>query len=95
MSLQAAGVAAGVVQNAAALFRDPQHQARGFWQSFENHPMFGTRPFDRYPARWSESSLEPYLRSPYFGEHTFEVFAELCAMTVEEVATGIGDGLFA
>jgi len=94
VAMQAAGVAAGVVQNARDLFADPQHRARGFWRSFEDHPLFGTRPFDRFPARFSGSDLEPYRRSPYFGEHNFDVWGELCGYTDTEVALGIGDGPF-
>ena len=92
--LQAGGVPAGVVQDASDLAVDPQLAARGFWRTFEDHPHFGTRPFDRFPALWSTSTLEPYRRSPYFGEHNFEVYGDLAGFSVEEIAVGIGDDLF-
>jgi crotonobetainyl-CoA:carnitine CoA-transferase CaiB-like acyl-CoA transferase len=91
--LQGAGVPAGKVQNAADLLADEQLQARDFWREFD-HPYFGIRPFDRFPAIWSRSRLEPYLRSPYFGEHNFEIYGDVAGMTEEEIAIAIGDGLF-
>ena len=92
--LQAAGVPAGMVQNAEDLYQDPQHRARGFWRSFKEHPHFGERPYDRFPALWSDTGLEPYRRAPYFGEHNFEVYGELVGLSDEEIAVGMGEGLF-
>ena len=93
--LQAAGVAAGVVQNADDLYRcDPQLAARGFWLDAEL-AEFGPRPHDRFPAVWSESSLEPYRPPPaYLGEANFDVWTELAGLDVDEVAEGVADGLF-
>jgi len=92
--LQAAGVAAGMVQDAADLLDDPQHRARGFWRRFDEHPIFGPRPYDRFPARWSTSDLEPYRRAPVFGEHDDEVWGGVCGLDASEVAAGLADGLF-
>ncbi len=93
--LQAVGVAAGVVQNAEDLHRrDPQHAARGFWLDAE-HAELGRRPHDRFPAVWSESSLEPYRLPPaYLGEANFDVWTEIAGLSFDEVAEGIADGLF-
>lgn len=94
-ALQAAGIAAGAVQDAADLIeRDPQHAARGFWRAWKDHPLYGDRLHEAFPARWSTTDLEPYLRSPYFGEHSFEIYGELAGRTDEEIAIGIADGLF-
>jgi crotonobetainyl-CoA:carnitine CoA-transferase CaiB-like acyl-CoA transferase len=92
--LQQAGVAAGKVQDAASLTADPQLQARSFFRQFVDHPHFGTRPHDRFPAIWSSTTLEPYRRSPYFGEHMFEIYGELAGLSDEQIAEGIGDRLF-
>ena len=47
------------------------------------------------PAIWSTSDLEPYLLSgAYIGEHNFEVYTDLAGMSEEEIAVGMGDGLF-
>ncbi len=87
--LQRAGVPAGKVQDAADLMSDPQLVARGLWSTCE-HGVFGERPFDRYPALWSDMDLEPYLPPPsYVGEHNFEVFEELAGMDVGEIAEGM------
>jgi len=92
--LQAAGVPAGVVQDGPALMADPQLAARDFWRSFD-HQVFGQRPFDRFPALWSGTDLEPYVPSPgYLGEHNFDVFTQLAGMSEEDIAVGMGEGLF-
>jgi benzylsuccinate CoA-transferase BbsF subunit len=93
-ALQAVGVPAAVVHDGAGLSDDPQFAARDFWGEFD-HQVFGRRPFDRFPARWSGTDLEPYLPSPgYLGEHNFEVFTELAGMSEEDIALGMADGLF-
>ena len=92
--LQQAGVAAGVVQNAPDLLEDAQHLARGFWQGFADHPIYGPRPYDRYPAVWSGSDLTPYRRAPVFGEHNVEVYRDVCGLDEADVAAGIDCGLF-
>ena len=92
--LQGAGVPAGRIQHAGDLMADPQLAARGMWREFE-HPTFGTRPHDRFPAIWSRMSLEPYLRAPsYPGEHNLEVYPELLDLDESAVAEAMGDGLF-
>lgn len=92
--LQQAAVAAGVVQNAPDLVGDVQHLARGFWQRFADHPLYGPRPYDRFPALWSGSDLTPYRRAPVFGEHNLEVYRDVCGLDETEVAAGIAGGLF-
>ncbi|MDH3678374.1 MAG: CoA transferase [Acidimicrobiia bacterium] len=95
VELQRLGVAAGAVQNAEDLLeRDEQHAARRFWLTAE-HDQFGSRPHDRFPALWSRSRLDPYLRAPsYLGEANFDVWCEVAELGPEEVAEGIADGLF-
>jgi crotonobetainyl-CoA:carnitine CoA-transferase CaiB-like acyl-CoA transferase len=92
--LQAAGVPAGRIQDAADLMADPQLVARDVWRTFD-HATFGTRPHDRYPAIWSGTDLEPY-RPPvaYPGEHNFEVYPLLLGIDEAAVAEGMNDGLF-
>jgi benzylsuccinate CoA-transferase BbsF subunit len=93
-TLQDAGVPAGAIQGAADLMRDPQLVARGLWHHCD-HAVFGERPYDRFPALWSEMDLAPYIPPPsYVGEHNFEVYEELAGMDVEAIAAGMGDGLF-
>ncbi|HKA04293.1 MAG TPA: CoA transferase, partial [Acidimicrobiales bacterium] len=93
-ALQAAGVPAGRVQDARDLMADPQHEARRFWRRAE-HPVFGERPYDRFPAIWSSSDLEPYLLSgAYVGEHNFDVYTDLAGMTDDAIGVGMAEGLF-
>ena len=93
VALQSNGVPAGKVQEGGDLMADPQLVARDFWRACDQ-AVFGERPYDRFPALWSETGLEPYLPSGAFiGEHNFEVYRD-GGMSEEDIATGIGDGLF-
>jgi crotonobetainyl-CoA:carnitine CoA-transferase CaiB-like acyl-CoA transferase len=93
-ALQGNGVPAGKVQDGGDLMADPQLVARDFWRS-NDHAVFGPRPYDRFPAIWSTSDLEPYLLSgAYIGEHNFEVYRDLAGMSEDDIAVGMGDGLF-
>ncbi len=94
VELQETGVPAGAVQDARSLEQCPQLQARDVFRSFADHPLFGDRAHERFPAIFSESDLTPYLRSPYLGEHNFEVYGELAGLSDEDIAIGIGDELF-
>jgi crotonobetainyl-CoA:carnitine CoA-transferase CaiB-like acyl-CoA transferase len=92
--LQAAAVPAGKIQNGEDLMADPQLVDRKMWGTFD-HAVFGSRPFDRYPAIWSGTTLQPYMAAPaYIGEHNFEVYAEVAGLDEATVAEGISDGLF-
>jgi len=92
--LQEAGVPAGKVQHTGDLMADPHLEARAFWQTFD-HPAFGTRPHDRFPALWSGTDLEPYRRAgAYVGEHNFEIYPELLGMDEGAVAEAMSEGLF-
>ena len=94
-TLQAAGVPAGKVQHAGDLAEsDPQLAARGFWVDVD-HGVFGARRTDTFPAQWNGHRLDNPLLSPtYLGEHNFDVWTELAGLEFDEVAEGMGDGLF-
>ena len=93
--LQAAGVAAGVVQDAGDLVeRDPQHAATEFWHTVDLAD-YGPRLADRFPARWDGQRLPADRPAPaYLGEANFEVLTELGGLEVDEVAEGMADGRF-
>lgn len=93
--LQAAGVPAGPVQDAADLYeRDPQHAARGFWRTVK-HDGFGARPVDHFPALFDGERLEVDPAAPvYLGEHNFDVWTEVAGYEFDEVAEGMGTNLF-
>lgn len=93
--LQATGVPAGKVQHAGDLCdHDPQLTERGFWIDIE-HDVFGPRRTDTFPAKWDGERLLPPMLSPaYLGEHNFDVWTEVAGLEFDDVAEGIGDGLF-
>ena len=92
--LQGAGVPAGRVQHGGHLYTDDEQlAARGFFGTLASD-VFGDRPFERFPALFSSSVLEPYRPAPnYLGEHAFEVLGELAGMDEEAVAVAMGEGL--
>jgi len=93
-ALQAAGVPAGRVQDGGALMADVQHEARRFWRHVD-HAVFGPRPYDRFPAVWSGTDLEPYLPSgAYVGEDNFAVYKELAGLSDDEIGVAMAEGLF-
>jgi crotonobetainyl-CoA:carnitine CoA-transferase CaiB-like acyl-CoA transferase len=94
VALQSNGVPAGKVQDGGDLMADPQHVHRGLFRHTE-HVVFGDRPYDRFPAIWSGTDLEPYVLSGgYIGESNFDVYTELAGVSEEDIAVGIGDGLY-
>jgi crotonobetainyl-CoA:carnitine CoA-transferase CaiB-like acyl-CoA transferase len=93
--LQAAGIPAGKVQNMRDMTeRDEQLAARQWLVEVENK-LLGRHHLDVFPALFGETPLGPYAPAPYFGEHNFEVYAELLGMSEAEIAAAIGEGLFA
>ncbi|WP_420611202.1 CoA transferase [Candidatus Poriferisodalis sp.] len=93
-ALQGAGVPAGPVQSSHQLYADdPQHADRGFWQPVD-HAVFGERTVDAFAGLWNGRRWTPRHLSPaYLGEHNFDVWAD-AGYSPEEIAEGIGDGLF-
>ncbi|HEY7163037.1 MAG TPA: CoA transferase [Candidatus Binatia bacterium] len=66
------------------IFEDPQHEARGFWQSVE-HPELNTS-ID-YPGgftKFTEGTCRIARRAPLIGEHNEEVYGDL-GITKEEL----------
>jgi crotonobetainyl-CoA:carnitine CoA-transferase CaiB-like acyl-CoA transferase len=83
--LQAAGIAAGVVQDIEDLLeRDPQLRARGALVELP-HPKLGAFGHMRTPIRFSVDEFKPY-RAPGMGEHNREIALGLA---------GLDDGRFA
>lgn len=83
--LQEAGIAAGVVQNAGDLRRDPQLEARGFFRSMPNSggPDAIT---DDSPIRFEDGTGGEWRAAPRLGQHNQEVFSELLGMSTAEIA---------
>jgi crotonobetainyl-CoA:carnitine CoA-transferase CaiB-like acyl-CoA transferase len=93
-ALQSNGVPAGKVQDGGDLTADPQHVHRNLFRQTQ-HAVFGERSYDRVPAIWSGTDLEPYVLSgSYIGEDNFDVYQKLAGISEEDIALGIGDGLY-
>ena len=82
--LQAAGVAAGVVQSCAELHRDPQIVARKAL-ALREHPEMGRVPYEAWPFRCPTAAATPG-RAPLLGEHTDAVLRELLGASADEIA---------
>jgi crotonobetainyl-CoA:carnitine CoA-transferase CaiB-like acyl-CoA transferase len=92
--LQQAGVAAGVVQNAADLAGDPQLLHNGFFTSLD-HPVLGQIKTDTYPLKFKKCSQAAWKASPLLGEANHYVFEELLGMTQVAVRSYIERGIIA
>jgi benzylsuccinate CoA-transferase BbsF subunit len=90
--MQAAGVAAGVVQDGADLFdSDPQVKFRNFFHEIEPPEMgkyFTVAP----PYKLSKAGYEIHP-APLMGEHNEYVFKEILHMNDEEIADLIAEGV--
>ncbi len=94
--LQAAGLAAGVVQTAAHFAQHDEQLAHRDWLVTMDSSMIGTQTTERHPARWVSGGEEldlGYRATPYLGEHNFEVYEELLGWDAERIAIAIGDEL--
>jgi len=80
--LQENGVAAGVLQDAADLARDPQLKERGF---FVNKPEIG-KFVDATPIRLSRSPAEYKRTAPSQGQDNDYVYGKLLGMSEKEIA---------
>ena len=76
--LQKQGVAAGVVQSARDLAKDPQLKHRGFFVELD-HPEMGKTISDANPVRLSDS-LPRYRPAPLPGQDNDYVYGELLGL---------------
>jgi benzylsuccinate CoA-transferase BbsF subunit len=91
--LQAAGVPAGVVKNAADIYADPQLKERNlFWQI--DHPETGPVTHLGQSFMLSETPARPYRPSPLLGEHTEYVCSEILGMADKEFVELTQAGVF-
>jgi crotonobetainyl-CoA:carnitine CoA-transferase CaiB-like acyl-CoA transferase len=90
--LQAVGIEAGVVQNAADLARDPQLELRG--QSvWLDHPEVGIQRYDA-PAFHLTKSPAQLRPVPTLGQHNAFVFKGLLGLSEAEYKALERDGVF-
>lgn len=81
--LQALGIPAAVVQNAAAVAGDPALRARGHMVRVV-HPEAGTHWQSGLAAQFSRTPGGVTRAAPLQGQHSFEVFNRLTGMTESE-----------
>jgi len=91
--IQAAGVAAGVVQSGKDLIEDPQLKHRHhFW--YLNHPEMGLCAYDGPPFKLSETPAELRMPAPCLGEHTEYVCTQILGMSDQEFIGLLTEGVF-
>lgn len=82
--LQAAGVPAGPVHDAAAVLDDPQLAHRRHWVRLD-HPEMGETIYNAPPFRFLNTPVGLRSRAPLLGEHTAEVCCELLGKSDAEI----------
>ena len=84
MMLQRAGIAAGVVQNAEDLYRDPHLRERGFAREVF-HPQVGWVTRVGPTVRMSDQAPAPGAFSHLAGEDNEIVLGEILGLSIEEI----------
>ena len=93
-ALQAAGVAAGVVQDAADLTgRDPVLAARGFFGEASESGGSAGHPIDQFPALIDGLRPAQYRAAHQNGSDTFDILAEVLGLEDEAIAELMGEGI--
>ena len=91
--LQAAGVAAGVVENTADVLNDPQLKKRNlFWKM--KHPEVGEMTHLGQSFMLSKTPAKAYSPSPLLGEHTEQICTGLLGIKDEEFVKLMQEGVF-
>ncbi|MNZ74756.1 Formyl-coenzyme A transferase [compost metagenome] len=83
-ALEEVGVPCGPINDLAAVFADPQVQARGLRVELD-HPLAGVVPQVASPLRLSETPVEYRMPPPLLGEHTRDVLQQVLGLTAEQV----------
>lgn len=84
--LQAAGVPAGVVQDAADVVeRDPHLRDRGHWVRLE-HPEMGETLYNAPPFHLTGTPATLTRPAPLLGQHTQEICREVLGLDDDEIA---------
>ena len=86
VQLQDAGVPAGVVQNQADLWEDPQVEHRGFFQWIE-HAECGPMPYDGLTYHLSKTPGALRLPQALIGQHNAEILGDVLGLD----STAVGE----
>ena len=91
-ALQGAGVPAGVVQNYTDVLRDPQLNARAWFQPI-THPDMGTHRHNGFPWRFTRTPAVVHRHSPRVGEDSETVLRDELQVTPERLANLFQSGV--
>jgi benzylsuccinate CoA-transferase BbsF subunit len=91
--LQAAGVPAGVVENTADAYNDPQLRKRNIYWPM-NHSEMGNFTHLGQSFQLSKTPAKAYSPSPLLGEHTEQICTEMLGMSDEEFVNLMQEGVF-
>jgi len=91
--MQAEGVPAGVVKNAAEVYGDPQLRERNLFWSLP-HSEVGSFTHLGTSFELSRTPGQPYMASPGLGEHTEYVCTEILGISDEEFVELLQGGVF-
>jgi len=92
-ALQDCGIAAGVVQNPADLFNDPQILHRGHFKVLE-HPEMGCHSYEKAPFQLSETPADISMPAPCLGEHNEYICREILGLEDEDFIQLLQEGVF-
>lgn len=85
-TLQAAGVPAGVVQNARDILEgDPHVRERGYYV-YLDHPEAGHNAYDGPGFRLTKTPAQYRTPAACLGEHNFQVATEILGLSADEIA---------
>lgn len=90
--MQAAGIAAGVVQMPKEVLKDVQMAHRGYFTKLK-HPVLGEYNFEGSCSKLSETPAKLTMPSPCLGEHNYFVCTNLLGMSEEEFMELLDDGV--
>ena len=91
--LQAVGVPAGVVENTADAYNDPQLRKRNIYWPME-HAEMGNFTHLGQSFQLSKTPAQPYSPAPLLGEHTEQICTEMLGMSDEEFVSLMQEGVF-
>ena len=91
-SLQAAGVAAGILFNSEDFHHDPQLAHRGHFRVLD-HPEIGPHSYDGPSFRLSKTPAELRMPAPCLGEHNEYVCCQLLGMSDEAFTALVKGGV--
>jgi benzylsuccinate CoA-transferase BbsF subunit len=91
--LQAVGVPAGVVENTADVFNDPQLRKRNIYWPMQ-HAEMGDFTHLGQSFQLSRTPSQPFSPSPLLGEHTEQICTEMLGMSDEDFVGLMQEGVF-